>query len=79
MSSESGRIWFGLEYRLHTVREMEWEAGRTGKGVLHFWEVDAHTGGVGKYRAVDIEDVISISTTSQVNVPKGSKTKNSKT
>lgn len=50
-----------LEYHVGKVIRFEPNAGKTGKGILHFWTVDqaSHTR-LGQYRAVDLEDVIAV-------------------
>jgi hypothetical protein len=57
----SPRIWLEHEFHVYKVIKFEPGAGKTGKGALHFWETDAKTGRCGQYRAVDAEDVCTIS------------------
>lgn len=58
--------WFELETKVHEVRFVQTEAGKTGKGIVHYWEASRDKAGkgwtrsCGQYRAFDIEDVISI-------------------
>lgn len=51
---------------MHDVRFVEPDAGKTGKGIVHYWEASrdksgkAWTRSCGQYRAFDIEDIILI-------------------
>lgn len=54
------RVWIEQEVKVGLVTRFEQGAGRTGKGAFHFREVDPHTSRPGRYRAIDIEDIIAI-------------------
>jgi hypothetical protein len=54
------RIWLEDEVKVAKVRRFEKGAGRTGKGIFHFFEVDPHNGRPGRYRAIDLEDIIAV-------------------
>lgn len=58
------RIWSERSVHVHSVRRFDPDAGKTQKGVVHFWEMESTKEGfhrAGQHRAVDVEDIINVS------------------
>lgn len=53
-------IWQEYELQVYKVTKFEPGKGKTGKGALHFFNVDPKGRTCGQYQAVDVEDIIEV-------------------
>lgn len=58
------RIWAERVIHVHSVRRFQVGAGKTGKGILHVWQMESTKQGYhrcGQAAAVDVEDIVWVS------------------